>query len=502
MKLAQLFSIFTNIKLGENPTAEINSIEFDSRKVTKSSIFVAIRGEKMDAHQFLAQVCQAEVSGLVVEDESMIPQSFKGAVAVVTDTRQALNQLAHRFYGEVSKEMFMVGVTGTNGKTTTTHMIEVILNEFGWPTGVMGTINHHFNNHVWSSEMTTPDPITFNRRLKEFQALGAKAVCLEVSSHALEQCRVDEVQFDAAVFTNLTRDHLDYHGSVESYFKAKEKLFVKLLPQSHKPHRTAVINIDDESGKKLSELSYSNLCTYGKSGASLSFKILESNFQFTRFELQTSYGQQIFELKMIGLHNVYNACAAIGVGLAAGASLETCARALSKLKGVSGRLDFVENSKDLIVFVDYAHTDDALMNSGSHLQQIRMQQNPQSKIYTVFGCGGDRDKGKRPLMLKAALRFSDYIIVTSDNPRTEDPQEIIKDILKGKDEVLQSNPDVLKNTKIEAQIDRRKAIEMALQNARPHDIILIAGKGHEDYQIIGTTKHPFSDAEVVREFLK
>jgi UDP-N-acetylmuramoyl-L-alanyl-D-glutamate--2,6-diaminopimelate ligase len=490
MRLAQVFSIFSSLRLGDNPTQEVSQIHFDSRKVDKNSVFVAIRGQKSDAHDYLEQVCAAGAIGLVVEDASKVPLNFLGAVAVVKDSRQALNQMASLFFGSPSAKLFVVGITGTNGKTTTSNMVEKVLNEYGWPTGVIGTIDHHFLDKSWPSELTTPDPIAFQRRLAEFVALGAQAVCLEVSSHALIQSRVDEVQFDVGVFTNLTRDHLDYHGNMQNYFQAKQRLFSELLPKSNKLAKYAVINADDEYGLRLLEESAVQNISFGKTNAQLSFKILDIDYAGTRFEIHSNFGDAIIELKMTGLHNVYNACAAIAVGLAAGATLDTCARGISKIVSVNGRLDSVPNSKGLHVFVDYAHTDDALKNSLSHLHQIRMQKNPSAKLICVFGCGGDRDRGKRPLMLKAAQEFSDLVVVTSDNPRTELPMNIINEILGMQKE----------SSKLAIEVDRRLAIQYALDQAKAGDVILIAGKGHEDYQIIGTERHAFSDIKVVKEY--
>ncbi len=492
MRLAQVFSIFSSLRLGDHPTQEVSQIFFDSRLVEKNSVFVAIRGEKVDGHLHLKQACENGAIGLVVEDSKSVPNHFSGAVAIVEDSRKALIEIATHFFGSPSEKLFVVGVTGTNGKTTTTNMVEKVLNEYGWPTGVIGTIDHHFLDKVWASELTTPDPIAFQRRLAEFIALGAQAVCLEVSSHALVQSRVDEVQFDVAVFTNLTRDHLDYHHTMENYFLAKLKLFNELLARSKKKNTYAIINTDDESGVRLMGLTSGKAISYGKRDAQLTFEILSMDYSGTRFEIHSNFGSGIVELKMTGLHNVYNACAAIAVGLSAGATLETCSRGLNKLENVNGRLHLVPNADGLHIFVDYAHTDDALRNSLSHLHQIRIQKNPDSRLICVFGCGGDRDKGKRPLMLKAAQEFADLVVVTSDNPRTEDPLKIISDIVGSQKE----------NDKLMIEVDRKKAIFKALEQAKNGDAVLIAGKGHEDYQIIGKQKFAFSDVNVVKEYFK
>jgi UDP-N-acetylmuramoyl-L-alanyl-D-glutamate--2,6-diaminopimelate ligase len=491
MKLAQLFTIFPHLKMGDAAFKEVSNVCFDSRKLEAGCVFVAIRGLKADGHDFVAQAAKQGAIALVVEDKNSIPNDFPGAIIVTDDTRTTLNRLAAKFYGEPSHRLFCVGVTGTNGKTTTTHMIEAILNEFGWPTGVIGTINHHLGQQVWQSEMTTPDPMSFQRRLHEFETMGARAVAMEVSSHALSQARVDEVPFDVAVFTNLTRDHLDYHKNMEDYFQAKARLFQVLLQQSSKPARFAIINKDDEFGRRLSA-DGATIWTFGSNEADFVYKILEMNFNGTRFLLNTPQGEAHIHLPMVGSHNVENASAALAVGLAAGAHVDTCVAALEKFKGVSGRLESVPNNKGVHVFIDYAHTDAAIAGILKNLNNVRSSSQTQNRIITVFGCGGDRDRGKRPLMMKAALDGSDLVILTSDNPRTEDPKVILEDALAG------ASSDQIKN-KVKVEVDRKKALALALQEAKSGDVVLVAGKGHETYQQIGKQKFPFSDFEVVSE---
>ncbi len=511
MKLAQLFTLFPHLKWGDAAVKDVASICSDSRLIEKNCIFVAVRGGRVDGHQFLKEAAEKGAIGLVVEDESQVPANFLGAMAVVQDSRVALNRLAARWVGDPATRLYCAGVTGTNGKTTVTYMIECVLRTFGWPTGVIGTINHHLGEHVWQTEMTTPDPLSFQRRLQEFEMLGARAVAMEVSSHALKQSRVDEVLFDVAVFTNLTRDHLDYHPDMEDYFLAKARLFSDLLAHSTKQVRHAIINKDDTYGKRLVTMATSaTVWTYaeharceenaasppknpGEREADLSFEILKQDFEGTHFQLRTPRGERPILLPMPGLHNVYNATAAIGVGLAAGAGLETCANAIEEFAGVPGRLEKISNKKGLHIFVDYAHTDDALRGVLQNLNKVRAVANPKSQLITVFGCGGDRDRGKRSLMMKAALEGSDRVVVTSDNPRTEDPLAIIADALTGASHVDAH--------RILREPDRRRAIALALSEARAGDVVLVAGKGHETYQQVGAQKFPFSDVEVVREIL-
>jgi UDP-N-acetylmuramoyl-L-alanyl-D-glutamate--2,6-diaminopimelate ligase len=387
-----------------------------------------------------------------------------------------------------------MGITGTNGKTSVTYMVECILDYAKMPTGVIGTVNHRLRDKVWPTDMTTPDPVNLQKRLHQFHEEGASAVVMEVSSHALQQKRVDSVPFNAVVFTNLTRDHLDYHGTMEEYFKAKQRLFTDLLWKTNKSPCFAIINTDDRWGRQMRVADPAILWTYGNREGDFKFFIQSMDFAKTVFKLQTPAGEAEIHLPMSGTHNVMNATAAIALAIAAGVPLATCAKALEKFRGVPGRLETVPNNKDLAVFVDYAHTPDALENVLNSLIRVREDLKSSAKIWTVFGCGGDRDKGKRPLMTQMALKYSDHVVLTSDNPRTEDPEQILKDMTDG----LPAG----EQYKIKKRTQRREAIQLAIESAKPGDVILIAGKGHEDYQIIGTTKHPFSDVEVAGEFLR
>ncbi len=512
MKLSELFAIFPQVNWGDLPglsERETSSICFDSRQLVADCVFVAVQGSKVDGHEFLTAAAKAGALGLVVQDLTRVPVDFKGAVVHVANSRLALNKLSAQYFKHASRELFCAGVTGTNGKTTLTHMIEAILNFAAKPSGVIGTIDHHLTTpqgvHQWKTDLTTPGPVEFQKRLREFKALGAAALAMEVSNVGLLQNRADEVEFDVAIFTNLTRDHLDIHPDMEDYFATKRRLFHELLMASNKPQPTAVINGDDEYGRRLlkemrtrsSSARAITVWSYGREDLGtheLSFRILSQGFFGTRFLLQSPGGVQEFEILMPGLHNVYNVVGAIGAALIAGVSLQTCAEALKKLTGVKGRLEAVPNSRGLYIFVDYAHTDDALVTVLHYLGRIRDEAGLKNKLITVFGCGGDRDKGKRPLMMKAAARGSELVVVTSDNPRTENPEAIIKDALAGAD------PRDL-GTRVFAVVDRREGIRKALALANQEDVVVIAGKGHEDYQIIGTVKQPFSDVEVVKEIL-
>jgi UDP-N-acetylmuramoyl-L-alanyl-D-glutamate--2,6-diaminopimelate ligase len=514
MTVRDLLGRLNITKFGEGADSQVAALVFDSRKLVKDSIFFAIQGGKSDGHDFLQAAVDAGAAALVVEDAKRVPVTYRGTVVPVESVRRTLNKLASAYFGDPGQKLFCIGVTGTNGKTTTTHMIEAIFNHVGRSTGVIGTIDHHLGDRVWPTEMTTPDPVSFQERLREFVDLGAKVLALEVSSHALSQSRVDEVPFDVAVFTNLTRDHLDYHHDMGAYFEAKHKLFRDLLSKSRKPHPTAVVNEDDSYGRQIQvEVQHDGLVgssggaeggatararkwTYGQSKhANLRFDVQSQGYDGTRFTLHAPQGTQAFQIPMVGLHNVSNACGAIGAALAAGISLQQCADALKQLPRVNGRLDAVPNSKGLHVFVDYAHTDDALKTVLHCLNEIRRTAKIENKLITVFGCGGDRDKGKRPLMAKAALEGSDVVVLTSDNPRTENPESILDDAQAG-------IPQAQAGVNLFREVDRKKGIAKALQLAKPGDVVLIAGKGHEDYQIIGNAKNAFSDFEVVKEILK
>lgn len=500
----------------------VSNVCFDSRTLTSGCVFVAVRGSRNDGHNYLSDAVRRGAIALVVEDVAAIPADYQGAVVLTDNSRLALNQIAAAMYGWASRELFAIGVTGTNGKTTTTHMIEAVFNLAGRPTGIVGTIDHHVTTpvgtRVWPTELTTPDPMQFQHRLREFVDLGARAVALEVSSIGLEQNRVDEVEFDVAIFTNLTRDHLDYHGDMERYFSAKAILFETLLSRSHKPKPTAMINADDPYGIRLCDRlaavgssSQPAVWRYGLAGASnqdqnqdqkssgqrleIEFTVLAQGFFGSRFRLSTPMGNQEFSVRMPGLHNVYNAAAAVGAALTADIDLSTCAEALRRFGGVKGRLEPVTNSRGLHIFVDYAHTDDAIATVLHYLGKIRREAGLRNRMILVFGCGGDRDRGKRPLMMRAALAGSDLVVVTSDNPRTENPQAIISDILA-------DVPIDLMNSKVHVVVDRKEGIRKALALAQDGDVIVVAGKGHEDYQIIGTNKFSFSDVDVIKELLK
>lgn len=474
--------------MGDFLDLEISGLFFDARKVQPQSVFFAIAGSKNNGHQFIPEAIKNGAIALVVEDFQAVPQDYKGAVYIVESSREALDEIAARFYNNPSEKLFCLGVTGTNGKTSITYILEHILNSNQKLTGVMGTVNHRVGAQIWDAQMTTPDPVTLQSRLHDFVEAKAFAAAMEVSSHALEQNRADSVHFNTVIFTNLTLDHLDYHGTMENYFAAKQKLFTDRMWSSKKIPLFAIVNVDDKYGRRLKIAEPVISWTYGQTEADFRFKIKSMNFKETIFELQTPMDTVEFKIFIPGVHTVYNVVACIMAALTCGISLEQSARALLDFKGIPGRLQKVESPSDKVVFVDYAHTPDALQNSLESIRKIQKE----GKLICVFGCGGDRDKSKRPQMAQIACAQSDFVIITSDNPRTESPQQIIEDIKAGVPSAYQN---------YQAEVDREKAIAAAIQRAHPNDVILIAGKGHEDYQIIGDEKKHFSDLEVARKYL-
>ena len=496
MKLNQLFSFFEIQQkpdsVGDLFEREVEAICFDTRNVKSNSVFVAIKGNDRDGHDYLPQAIEAGAIALVVENKSKVPAEYPYLVVEIPDTRAALDMLASRFYEYPSQQLFCIGVTGTNGKTSITYIIEHIFDYYKKTFGVMGTVNHRAGSKVWNSQMTTPDPVTLQSRLRDFVSEGAMGAVMEVSSHALDQKRVQSVNFNTAIFTNLTLDHLDYHKDMQSYFAAKQKLFTDMMWLSLKNPKFAVINIDDSYGRKLKVADEVISWTYGQAESDFQFKILNMNFAETEFEIKTAVESRKMTLPVSGQHTIYNIVASCVAAISCGISLEQSLQALKTFKGVPGRLQKVESSSPKTVFVDYAHTPDALENVLKSIQQIRKQTKLKNKIITVFGCGGDRDKTKRPLMAKIACELSDFVVITSDNPRTENPKAILTDIEKGIPSGF---------TQFESEVDRERAIQMALNKAASGDVVLIAGKGHEDYQIIGTEKIKFSDFDVAQKYL-
>ena len=465
----------------------IRSICTDSRKVIPGSVFVAMKGCKTDGHNYLESAIQKGAQVLVVEDKEKIPNSsFNGMVCVVPNTRDILPVLLNEFYDYPSEKMFCIGITGTNGKTTTSYMLSHILSHCGWQTGLIGTIKSRVGDWEQSNTLTTPDPAETYYLLNKFYERGAQAAIMEVSSIGLDQDRVRGLDFNLGVFTNLSQDHLDYHGTISNYFQAKKKLF-QLSNLSEKKKFLAILNLDGSFGVALAKEIRVPYISYGEKAARFSWKIVSSDLSGTQFKLLVDQKERDVYLPIPGIYNVSNAVAALCCAYAAGFSLEKGIEALRHFPGISGRLERVKPHCYPMVFVDYAHTPKALE---AVLLFINSHKNTNSKLVTVFGCGGERDKDKRPLMAQVADQYSDKVFLTSDNPRGEDPMNIIKDCIKG----------ITDRKKITVEVDREQAILRALRESEEKDIILIAGKGHERLQIIGAQRQPFNDAGVVKEY--
>ena len=495
MKLAQLLGAVPESRVTGDRDIEINGLYYDSRRVAPGGIFFALRGVKSDGSAFV----EAAVKGGAVAVVADRPCAVAGATVIeVPDARRAMSLMAAEFYGQPTGSIPLVGITGTNGKTTTSYLIEGILEAAGFPAAVLGTISYRFGETSIPAENTTPESVDLQRTLRELVDLGARGAVMEVSSHSLEQRRADGCQFDVAVFSNLTRDHLDYHHDMASYFASKLRLFTDLLaPTDSKPVRRAVVNLDDPYGKEIVAATAAPVLSYALAGpADLTVAEVDFSVHGIRCRLNTPRGELSLASDLLGRFNLYNILAAVGAGLALDLPDAAIKAGIEGHKKVPGRLERVENDKGITVLVDYAHTGDALENVLATISELKTD-----RIVTIFGCGGDRDKGKRPVMGEIAARYSDLAVLTSDNPRTEDPLAILADVRAG------IEPMGLRENTLEelaqgfgakgyAVIEsRRDAVRAAILAARPGDIVLLAGKGHEDYQIIGTQKFHFDDRE-------
>lgn len=475
---------------------EIRELCYDSRTVRPGSLFFALRGAAADGHAFISRAVAAGAAGLVIEDTAGVPPGIPSVT--VPDSRLAMSLMAAVFYGHPTSRVPMIGITGTNGKTTTTYLVESILGQAGFPAAVLGTINYRFGATTIPAPHTTPESADLQRILRQMVDQGARAVVMEVSSHSLEQRRVDGCSFDVGIFTNLTRDHLDYHHDMESYLASKQRFFSQLLaPDQVKPLRRAAVNMDDPAGKQIAGACACQVVTYGVvSDSAVSARDVAFSTSGTTGILVTPGGETGFSSRLVGRFNLYNILAAAAAASALGIPLDAIRAGIEVHGKVEGRLEPVENSRGITVLVDYAHTGDALENVLKTIRELAT-----GRIITVFGCGGDRDRGKRPIMGEIAARYSDLAIITSDNPRTEDPGAIIHEIRAGVEPLdlreyslaeLAGGFDEKGYTSV---VSRRDAIRLGARLAKQGDILLIAGKGHEDYQIIGTEKHHFDDRE-------
>src|SRR5437868_3007440 len=465
---------------------EVESIAYDSRRVQGNTLFVAIRGEKSDGHQFVDQAIEQGASVIVAEREISSPRA---TCLVVEDSRSALADLSSAFYGVPARKLKMAAVTGTNGKTTTTFLIKHICEKAGMRCGLLGTVQYEIGDRILPAIRTTPEALDIQELLAQIVNAGGRAAAMEVSSHALAQDRTRGIEWDVAVFTNLTQDHLDFHSTMENYFEAKTKLFEGILSQQKKKRAVAVINIDDRYGQKLVDrfARKISVVTYGMgAGADFRASNYRTEFAGTSYQLDAKGRSYLVRVPLIGRFNVANSIAALAAANAIGVNLRDAVLSLSRSPQVPGRLEMVPAKRQFQVFVDYAHTDDALLNVLKTLRELEPR-----KLLVVFGCGGNRDRQKRPLMGRVADEFSDYAIITSDNPRKEDPDSIIAEVEKG-----------FRSSHYEKVTDRAEAIARAVAMAQPRDVVLIAGKGHEKYQEFADHTIPFDDIQVARRALE
>ena len=465
---------------------QCTAVTHDSRRVGSGAIFVALVGLKANGAVFAPQAIAAGASAIVAE--SPAPTGVTVPWVVVNDARLALAWLSAEFFGHPSREMTVVGITGTNGKTTTSFLVNAILDAAGIQCGLMGTVAYRIGDRAFDATRTTPEAPDLQGFMRDMVASGCGACVMEVSSHALALKRVDGIQFAAAVFTNLTRDHLDFHTDMEDYFAAKRRLF-ELLP----PDAPALINADDPRSASLVEV-VKRPVTYGiNKAADVSPGPLSYSLRGLDFDVRSPHGVVHVQSSLVGKPNVYNILGAVGTALELGVPIAAIEDGLRRLAGVPGRFEVVSAAADdVTVVVDYAHTDDALRNLLETARPMATR-----RLITVFGAGGDRDRPKRPLMGMVAARLSDVVVITSDNPRSEDPERIIEEVKRGADaETRQSNASVV------TVVDRREAILQAVRTAAAGDVVLIAGKGHEKYQEISGRRVAFDDIEVAREALE
>ncbi len=479
MELNFLIEHTTPLRVIGDIHAEVEGLEIDSRQIKPGYAFIALRGTQVDGHSYIAKAIELGASVIVCET---IPEQKNQLVTYVQyeHTEDVTGALATRFFGNPTKRMKLIGVTGTNGKTTIATLLYNVFRRLGYKAGLCSTVCNYIDGEAVPTECTTPDPITLNKLLGKMADAGCEYAFMEVSSHAVSQKRIGGLRFAGGVFTNLTRDHLDYHKTFENYRDAK-KGFFDMLPQG----AFAVTNADDKNGLFMTQNTEAIVKTYSlRSDADFKAKILEESFEGMSLKIDN---REVF-VQFVGRFNVSNLLAVYSAAYMLGRKPEEILVALSAMKPVNGRFEAIRSREGVTAIVDYAHTPDALVNVLSTINEVLQKK---GQCWTVCGAGGNRDKGKRPLMAQEAVKNSDRVIITSDNPRFEDPQDIISDMLAGLTDEQRRN--------VLAITDRREAIRTACMMAQPGDVILVAGKGHEDYQIIQGVKHHFDDHEVIRE---
>jgi len=487
MLLSELLNKIKTVQVVGNPSAlEVSGVEYDSRKVVNGSIFVSIKGFNTDGHLYIQDALNKKAVAVVVENSEAIPESlvshFKAVKIVVNDSRQTLAELSNAFFDEPSKKLRLIGITGTNGKTTTSYFLKNIYEKSGYKVGLMGTISNYIGNEKIDAKLTTPESNDLNRMLNQMQIAGCDCAVMEVSSHSLALKRVHGLHFSFAVFTNITPEHLDFHRDFENYVKAKKILFDELPLSS-----SAIYNSDELHSvdviKDCRGLKYS----FGTKNDS-QFRISDIKCDLSGTSFTVNYENKDYSLRtsLVGDFNAYNAAGAFATAKLSGLKDEVIAEGISTTPQVPGRFEILSNGTRKVV-IDYSHTPDSLEKTLMVIRNITENKNP---VYTVFGCGGNRDKLKRPLMGKIATELSDKVIVTSDNPRNENPSTIIEEIRSG---ITKDNYQIIE--------DREAAIEEAIKKSGKYSVILIAGKGHEDYQEIGGVRHHFSDKEIAKKVL-
>ena len=503
MELGQLLQGVNKIENGTIPAGEVSTICYAANQCVQDSLFVAISGLSHDGHDFIAQAIERGARFIVHQKDIRVPDGIHAIQ--VPDSRRALGRLAKNYFGDPSSRLTLIGITGTSGKTTVAYLLESILTSAGFCCGVIGTVNYRYNGKVFPAPNTTPESYEMQKILSEMAKDGVTHVIAEVSSHALHLKRVDDCEFDLGIFTNLSPEHLDYHKDMEDYFQAKRRLFADLLPQSGKKHpQKMIVNADDPWGQRLLNEVRTPALSYSlEQNADVAVRSSEITLTGLRADIDVSGKSLTVTSALIGrfnLSNILAAVAATSILRVAPAVMET---GIKNLASVPGRLEKIDFPSGIHVFVDYAHKPDALKQVLQNLDKLK-----QKKILTVFGCGGNRDRAKRPLMGEAATHYSDLTIVTSDNPRKEEPQAIIAEIEAGIDrqKTRKVSPDHLAFPQIghvyTVIADRKSAIAAAINLAGMEDIVLIAGKGHEDYQILGDQKIPFDDRLVAKQVLQ
>ncbi len=480
MKLSRLLEKCKVVSIRGDEDVEIRSITSDSRTVTKDGLFIAVEGIFTDGHAYIGKAIEKEAI-VVVYDKPMIDEYFSRVTYVqVENSADALAQIASEWYGNPSYELKLVGVTGTNGKTTIATLLYNMFSLLGYPAGLISTVGNYVNDEFYPTTHTTPDPITINSFLRKMVDTGCEYAFMEVSSHAIHQKRVKGLKFVGGIFTNLTQDHLDYHKNMLEYRDVKKSFFDSLPADAF-----ALTNSDDRNGAVMLQNSKSKKYSYSlRSIADFKARVFEKHFDGSDIEIN---GKELTVL-FVGLFNVYNLLAVYGAGVILGLNEDDVLRAISMLKPVAGRFQTIKSPQDYTAIIDYAHTPDALTNVLSAVSEVLEDK---GKLITVVGCGGNRDRSKRTLMAIEAVKFSDRVVFTSDNPRFEEPMDIINDMLEGLSDDQKSSALTI--------IDRREAIKTACALAQPGDVILIAGKGHEDYQDIKGVKHHFDDKEEVEK---